>query len=127
MHAMDEQPTGEPQPRLDAFRRTHLANERTFLAWLRSGLTAVAVGLAVAKFLPDLPNTGASWPYVVLGGAFCVLGMLMMVAGTRRLRQVNRALEQGSFGQLDERIATQLGALTIVLAFATIAVILFDR
>jgi putative membrane protein len=125
--AMEERPTADPDRRIDAFRRTHLANERTYLAWLRSGLTAVAVGLGVAKFLPDLPNAGATWPYIVLGGAFCVLGILMMVTGIQRLRHVNRALERGEFGELDERLASQIGVLTVVLAVATIAIIIFDR
>ena len=126
---MDESgaPRSQPDRRIDAFRRTHLANERTYLAWQRSGLTAVAVGLGVAKFLPDLADAGVSWPYVVLGLGFCVLGILMMIAGVLRLRQVNRALERGEFGPFDERIATQLGALTIALAVATIALILIDR
>ncbi|SCG62276.1 YidH family protein [Micromonospora humi] len=35
--------------------RFSLANERTFLAWLRTGLALVAGGLAAAQFLPPLP------------------------------------------------------------------------
>jgi putative membrane protein len=35
--------------------RFSLANERTFLAWLRTGLALVAGGLAAAQFLPRLP------------------------------------------------------------------------
>lgn len=129
MPSVDEEPTPTflPERRIDAFRRTHLANERTYLAWLRSGLTAVAVGLGVAKFLPDLADAGVSWPYVILGIGFCVLGVLMMVAGVYRLRQVNRALERGEFGPFDERVATQIGAFTIALAVATMAVILLDH
>jgi len=34
--AMSEAP--QPERRVDATRRTHLANERTYLAWLRSGM-----------------------------------------------------------------------------------------
>lgn len=34
--------------------RFSLANERTFLAWVRTGLALVAGGLAVAQFLPEL-------------------------------------------------------------------------
>jgi putative membrane protein len=120
-------PSPQPERRIDAFRRTHLANERTYLSWLRSGLTAIAVGLGVAKFLPDLADAGAPWPYVILGIGFCVLGTLMMGAGVYRLRQVNRALERGEFGPLDERVATLIGAFTVVLAVATMGVILFDR
>ncbi|MGI8557109.1 MAG: DUF202 domain-containing protein [Solirubrobacteraceae bacterium] len=45
-----------------ATRRTHLANERTYLAWWRTGITALAGG----KLVPSLAH-GARWPYVVLG------------------------------------------------------------
>lgn len=34
--------------------RFSLANERTFLAWLRTGLALVAGGLAIAQFFPQL-------------------------------------------------------------------------
>jgi putative membrane protein len=120
----------EPEPipdrRVDATRRTHLANERTYLAWLRSGLTALAVGLGVAKFLPDF-SKGESWPYVVLGIGFCVLGMLMIGTGIRRLRSVTTDLEHGRYEPLDESFATMLGLFAGVLAIVTIVVILFDR
>jgi putative membrane protein len=33
--------------------RFSLANERTFLAWLRTGLALIGGGLAVAQFLPE--------------------------------------------------------------------------
>lgn len=35
--------------------RFSLANERTFLAWIRTGLALIAGGLAVAQFLQPLP------------------------------------------------------------------------
>ncbi|MBB5869768.1 putative membrane protein [Allocatelliglobosispora scoriae] len=34
--------------------RFSLANERTFLAWIRTGLSLVAGGLAIAQFVPPL-------------------------------------------------------------------------
>ncbi len=36
-----------------ALDRTVLANERTFQAWIRTGLSALAAGLGIAKFLQD--------------------------------------------------------------------------
>ncbi len=38
----------------DATRRTRLANERTELAWWRTGLTALAVALAIGRVVPEL-------------------------------------------------------------------------
>ncbi|WP_370879439.1 YidH family protein [Catenuloplanes indicus] len=37
--------------------RFSLANERTFLAWVRTGLALVAGGLAAFQFLPRMPAT----------------------------------------------------------------------
>jgi len=34
----------------DSTARDHLANERTFLAWLRTSAVAMALGLAIAHF-----------------------------------------------------------------------------
>jgi putative membrane protein len=35
----------------DSRTRTHLANERTFLAWFRTGVTLIALGLAGGQLL----------------------------------------------------------------------------
>ena len=35
----------------DTRARTHMANERTFLAWFRTGLAVIALGIAAAQFL----------------------------------------------------------------------------
>ena len=62
-----------------ALRRTLLAKERTFAAWLRTGLTSYGGGLAVARLLS---NQGPRWlivavaaSLVVLGGACALLGV----------------------------------------------------
>jgi len=39
---------------VDATRRTRLANERTYLAWLRSALTALAVAVGAGKIVPGV-------------------------------------------------------------------------
>src|SRR5262245_40688652 len=50
--------------------RFSLANERTFLAWIRTGLALVGGGLAVAGFLrPGAPRTVLSIILLALGAA----------------------------------------------------------
>ena len=39
---------------MDALRRTRLANERTYLAWWRSALTALAVAVGTGRIAPGL-------------------------------------------------------------------------
>ena len=64
----------------DAPRRTHLANERTFLAWWRSGLAAITVGFGVGKFGPAVGSKTETWAYVAIGAAFIVLGGAFVLA-----------------------------------------------
>src|SRR3954470_18543228 len=99
----------------DASRRTWLASERTVLAWLRTGLTATAVALGVGKVIPDLRSGGATWPFVVLGAGYAVLGVLIVLYGLRRGREVDRAIRAGEWLSPDDRAMWVIGSLTVLL------------
>ncbi len=43
----------QPDTNTLALDRTVLANERTYAAWIRTGLTSLVTGLATARFLSD--------------------------------------------------------------------------
>ncbi len=47
---------------VDATRRTLLASERTELAWWRTGLTALAVALAVGRVIPERALADGRFP-----------------------------------------------------------------
>jgi putative membrane protein len=126
-----DQPPASPTPRRfdqdgDATRRTWLASERTVLAWLRTGLTATAVALGVGKVIPDLKSGGASWPFVALGTGYAVLGVVIVVYGLRRGREVDRAIRAGEWLSPDSRAMWLIGALTIGLGLMAAVVILAD-
>jgi putative membrane protein len=126
-----DEPPPSPQPRRfdedgDATRRTWLASERTVLAWLRTGLTATAVALAIGKVVPDLRSGGASWPFVVLGAGYAVLGVAIVIYGLRRGRQVDRAIRAGQWLRLDDTAMGLIGALTILLGLMAAVVIVVD-
>jgi putative membrane protein len=98
----------------DATRRTRLANERTYLAWWRTGLTAFAVAIGAGKLIPALTDV-ASWPYTVLGVGFAVLGIAFVAYGFRRQREVERAVRRGEYVRPDERLIAVLAAVGVVL------------
>jgi putative membrane protein len=108
----------------DATRRTRLATERTYLAWLRSGLTALAVGLAAGKLVPEL-SSGAAWPYELLGVGYSLLGIALMFYGFRRQYAVEAAVRRGEWAPLDAKVAAVLTASAVLLGVATIAVVVF--
>jgi uncharacterized membrane protein YidH (DUF202 family) len=109
---------------LDADRRTRLASERTFLAWLRSGLTAFAVSLAVGGIGPQLLDR-ASWPFVATGAAFALYGLVMILVGGQRAREVELAIGAGGYAPLPDRTLIALAAGGVVLGLATLGLVVW--
>jgi putative membrane protein len=75
----------EPDPRFT------LANERTFLAWVRTVLAVLAGSVALHTLeVPDPP-----WLRRTLVGVLLVFGAVMMLAAQHRWHAVDRAIRQG--------------------------------
>lgn len=117
----------EPQLTVDRDSRvrTHLANERTFLAWLRTGLSLVAVGLAVAGFLPvDLVP---GFPYVRSFSVLLVLsGTMMVVYGASRYVRAYKQIETGAYDPASMAIVT-IAAIIGFLGILAIPLVLLLR
>ena len=113
----------DPDPG-DAPRRTYLAEERTLLAWWRSGLAAFAVAIGVGRLLPALLHDGGRAPFVVLGVAYAILGLVLVLFGSFREREQVRALAEGRFAPLPRAIVTAVTVYLTVLALATIGLVL---
>lgn len=72
--------------------RFTLANERTFLAWIRTALGLLAGGVAVHQLVPDL---AAEVPRTVLATLAIGLSAVLAAASFPRWRQVQRAMRRG--------------------------------
>ena len=101
----------------DSRARTHLANERTFLAWFRTGITLVALGLAAAQFLgsdtPDGP------PLVhVLATLVIVTGGFVVAVGMTRYRESRRRIDAEEFSPALRSITVMAGAAFAITALA---------
>jgi putative membrane protein len=73
--------------------RFTFANERTFLAWSRTGLALIVAGLGVVQLLPPFP--GVPWGRHVIGVPLIVLGAIVAVAGYAEWGRNQRALRRG--------------------------------
>lgn len=109
----------------DATRRTLLANERTFLAWWRGGLTALAVSLGSGALVPRLTDA-SRWPFAVLGVGFGALAIAFITYGSHRHRVVEEALRTGDFVPLDRRVVLVLGGFGVLLGLLTIVAVLIE-
>src|SRR5579875_2836951 len=72
--------------------RDHLANERTYLAWVRTAAAVMALGLAIAGFGRSTTATS-----LAAGAILVVTGVAGVAYGTVRYRQVTADLDAGIF------------------------------
>lgn len=72
--------------------RFTLANERTFLAWLRTSLSLLAAGVAVVQLLPEFAVPGTRG---VVGGLLAALAVVTAAGGVLRWRGVETAIRRG--------------------------------
>jgi putative membrane protein len=111
-----------PDEVADATRRTQLANERTYLAWWRTALTAFAVSIGSGKVVPEL-TSGTTWPYTTIGIGFAAVGVFCSVYGFRRHREVERAISRGEFAPADDRMVLLLSGVGAVLGLLLVVVL----
>ena len=110
----------------DFTRRTLLANERTYLAWWRTGITSIATALAAARLVPELAKVKHDWPYTVLGVGFALIGIVCFAYGHIRRMQVDRAVREGSFVDLDHTVTLVISIGGVVLALGLVALIIAE-
>jgi len=85
--------------------RDHLANERTFLAWVRTSVAIVVFGFAIGRFaiamrqLTEFQGHGskATGFSVWMGMSAILAGVALMVAGLARYRKTRAQLDEGKF------------------------------
>ena len=86
-HALVPEPSGGEEP---DYRFT-LANERTFLAWIRTALALIAGGIAVVQFVPafGIPGVRHGLSLVLTAG-----GGLLAALAVRRWQRVQAAMRR---------------------------------
>jgi putative membrane protein len=118
-------------PKIDR-QREHQANERTFLAWLRTSIALVAFGFAIARFSLFLRQLQAAvgqpapqmHPWLNsenLGIVFVIFGIVTILLAAWRYNQVFWQIERGDYQPnrlmvwIMTAVVTGLGALSIPL------------
>ena len=102
--------------------RDHLANVRTFLAWVRTAITIMAFGFVVAKFgllLRELPGShvhpGELHLATIIGSILVLLGAVFLFMATLDFLVVKRQIEANVIA-FSAGIHIMLAGVLIVIA-----------
>lgn len=101
--------------------RDHLANERTQLAWLRTGANVIVVGLAVARFADGGEVSVAS---LVAGGLLILTGSVGAGYGTLRYRRAAQAIRSGQIDAITSSTGPTVATVVLLVAVLVSAVVL---
>ncbi len=103
-------------------RRTWLAAERTYLAWLRTGLGTLGIALAVGRLLPALIDA-EHVAFGLLGIGYGALGVFLLLMSAYRAQRVRAALAAQRPLPTDAWTIWVLTAASLALAAGTIGLV----
>lgn len=129
-------PANEPPAPLHGDKKAteHLANERTFLAWVRTSIAIISLGFVVAKFdvwMRELsgnnpgPKIMAAHPQASLfiGLGMMAIGALFVALAAHRYHRVTGDIERGEV-RADRGLVAFVTAIVVLLALAMITCML---
>lgn len=124
-----------------SYRTDHMANERTFLAWIRTSIGIMAFGFVVEKFALFIKKIGQFFGGGNLSGTIAIsttsqrytsffgillvlLGAIIGISSYIRYKNISKQIEKNSY-QYSQTLATGLTVLIVMIGiFLTVYLIL---
>ena len=112
----------------------HLANQRTFLAWIRTGLATITFGFVVARFGLFLQESGFKNGFTeiipahystFIGVTLTILGVIVMIVALVEFLQIRRSIDSerfhppAAFSIILTILAALIGILLAIYLFLT--------
>lgn len=123
-------------PKIDR-QREHQANERTFLAWLRTSIALIGFGVAIARFglflnelqtrlnNQDVP-THSFISSQELGVGLVIIGIIIIALAVWRYNQIFRQIEQSNY-QPNRLMVWVTAAIVIILGLLSVPFLLWRQ
>ena len=120
----------------------YVANERTFLAWLRTSIALIGLGFVVSRFglflrelgiavkgsnsILGLSSSSSSihYPSSLLGISMVVLGAILIVYALKNYLQTDKSIEKGTY--IPKHSAMYAATISLVVFSIIIIVYLFS-
>jgi putative membrane protein len=101
-----------------ALDRTVLANERTYAAWIRTGLTTLVAGLAVEKFMVD---SMSGWAFQIIAVILIVYSMVAFIIAAWRYNHLGLKLVHLDIKSIPSLVTTGASVLLVLCSILALS------
>lgn len=95
--------------------RDHLANERTYLAWMRTAIALMGFGVVIVRLRylqpPQIPHLGTGWK---LGLIFSLVGLVTVLLSTWHYFTIRDAIDDDTYEPTDRWVVVFSLAITLL-------------
>ena len=114
------------------YAQQHLANERTYLAWIRTAISITGVGFLTTSlhFTTKISSNSYINSLVIILGIFaCVIGVITSVLSTIQYTRKRKEIADGIFTPSNQSIifVSSLFSLLVFMIFMYLSFILFMK
>lgn len=109
------------------YAQQHLANERTYLAWIRTAISIVGIGFLATSLHFTIGNTRNSiidTLSIILGMFACFFGIVLIIITTKNYHEKRKQIIEDSFRPSKKNI-TLISTLLIILILLITILFLF--
>lgn len=103
--------------------RDHLANERTYLAWMRSAIALIGLGVVIVRLRILRPPTAPSGNGWKLGLLFSLIGLSTVLLSTQHYFSGRRKIEDNNYAPSDRWVAV-FSTIVLLLGIGVLLYIL---
>ena len=115
------------KPHSDVEVREHLANERTLLAWVRTGVGLISVGFVVERAgALAAGSSGSAAASTAFGLALVALGCLTLIVGSMEFFRNRRMISEGLFASTAAPYMVVVAGSLLLAASFTLYTLLRD-
>lgn len=107
------------------FTQQHLANERTYLAWIRTAVAIIGIGSLSSSLhfiIGDTAQTMSNVLALMIGSGAAVLGVIIIIFATYSFLKKKQQIEAGVFYMISFPVIT---TSVFLIVLAIIAVLYF--
>lgn len=110
--------TQKPERQNPSRVRDHLANERTYLAWMRSAIALIGFGVVIVRLryfqIPQVPHPGTGWK---LGLLFSIVGLMTVLLSTVYYFFIRRTIDDDTYEPSTRRVVFFSVTITLLAAW----------